>query len=64
MSSQDDLNIVLEQILYALRYNFQKSCEEIISMGFMTLFHFFSTNTHKCHYLKTTNFYIHAADIL
>jgi len=28
------------------------------------LFHFFPQTTHKHYYLKTTNFYLHAAEIL
>jgi len=51
MSAQDDFHIVLKQIFYATWYNFQKSCEEIISLGVMTLFqwqYFFSLFTnHK-----------------
>jgi len=51
MNNQNDFPIVLKQIFQAMWYTFQKSCEEIISMGFMTLFqwqcfyfYFFYTN--------------------
>jgi len=68
MSNQNDFPIVLKQIFQAMWYTFQKSCEEIISMGFMTLFQWrcvlaFSQTMHKLksHYLKTKHFSIHAA---
>jgi len=69
MSSQDDFHIVWKQIFWAMWCNCQESCEEIISMGFMTLFQWqfvsvFSQTTHKRHYLKTKNLYMHAANIL